>query len=98
MTAHTAKALLILFGIAAWHAVPSASAQSQERAALQCPTGYALIGTLCINDATGDVIEPSLDRSTAVTLQCPPGHLKLDRYCLDPETGDVDEPRQIGQR
>jgi hypothetical protein len=43
-------------GIMMWGLSGPAPAQSQSSASLHCPAGYWLMGSLCMNSETGDVV------------------------------------------
>ena len=69
-----------------------AVAGPQGPANLRCPTGYWLMETLCLSDATGDVLQAThaVESLAALEPGCAPGYWRLDRLCLDAATGDVE--------
>jgi hypothetical protein len=90
------------FGIAICAHSFTARAQSPENAS--CPAGYWLMGTLCLNSATGDVEKaaPAAASQVAAEPGCGRGYSRLGSLCFSSATGDVervDETRwPAGQR
>jgi hypothetical protein len=80
-------------GIAICSFSTMATAQSQPSEHTPCPAGYWQMQSVCLNDATGDVVnaEPAA-ASPRVAFEpgCPPGYWRLDSVCLSSETGDVE--------
>jgi hypothetical protein len=71
----------------------SALAQSQKPAGPRCPAGYWLMQSLCLNNATGDVVNaaPAGITTRVVSVQgCAPGYWRLEEVCLSDATGDVE--------
>src|SRR5262245_41694582 len=74
----------------------TATAQSQNPTGPRCPAGYWLMGSLCLNSSTGDVVnaEPAPASATAqsqnpTSPRCPAGYWLMGSLCLNSSTGDV---------
>jgi hypothetical protein len=78
---------IAICGFSSW-----ATAQSRSPDHAGCPAGYWRMQSLCLSDATGDVVnaEPAAARRVALEPGCAPGYWRLDSLCLSPETGDVE--------
>jgi hypothetical protein len=59
---------------------------------MRCPAGYWQMQSLCLSDATGDVVnaEPAGASRVAFESGCAPGYWRLGEICLSPATGDVE--------
>jgi hypothetical protein len=59
---------------------------------LQCPAGYWLYGSLCLSDATGDVVYASAVKAARVTGDsgCRSGYWRYGALCMSSATGDVE--------
>jgi hypothetical protein len=70
----------------------SLTAQSQRPETMSCPAGYWRMGTLCLHDTTGDVVEaaPAAAPQVASEPGCASGYWRLDSLCVSPATGDVE--------
>jgi hypothetical protein len=70
----------------------TAAAESQNPTGPRCPAGYWLMGSLCLDSSTGDVVNAAPAAPSAIALEpgCPPGYWRLDSLCLSSETGDVE--------
>jgi hypothetical protein len=70
----------------------SSTAQPQSAASPRCPAGYWLMKDLCLNGATGDVVnaEPPAASQVAFGPGCAPGYWRLDSLCFNDVTGDVE--------
>jgi hypothetical protein len=70
----------------------AAMAQSQSAAKQVCPATYWLMGTLCLNDDTGDVVMASTPETNRIAsrMACRPGYWRMAGVCLDLESGDVE--------
>jgi hypothetical protein len=67
----------------------AAPAPSQDASTLQCPAGYWRYGSVCIDSATGDVVNAAVARAESET-GCAPGYWRLGDVCISPQTGDVE--------
>jgi hypothetical protein len=79
----------------------AAPASPQDAARLQCPAGYWLYGSLCLNDGTGDVVYASAPEAVGVEpgIGCRSGYWRYGKLCMNSVTGDVemaDEPTRGG--
>ena len=80
------------------------AAQPQSPTDPRCPAGYWLMGSLCFNSATGDVINASAPVATRVAseLGCRPEYWRLGSLCFNSSTGDVEladeQAWPVGQR
>ena len=78
---------IAICGFSTW-----ATAQSESTATMRCPAGYWQMQSLCLSDATGDVVnaEPAAVSRVAFESGCAPGYWRFGEVCLSPETGDVE--------
>lgn len=82
----------------------AATAQSRDPTNPRCPAGYWLMESLCLNNATGDVVNAAPAAAPRIAFEpgCAPGYWRLGSLCLNSATGDVelvDEKRSPdGQR
>jgi hypothetical protein len=67
-------------------------AQFQSTAKPVCPATYWLMGTLCLNSDTGDVVMASTPETNRIASRqgCRPGYWRMAGVCLDLESGDVE--------
>jgi hypothetical protein len=63
--------------------------QAQSPAKQVCPASYWLMGTLCLNRNTGDVVLASTPNRVALA-GCRPGYWRQDALCFGSATGDVE--------
>jgi hypothetical protein len=86
----TRRAFATIGIVMCWFSI--ATAQSQDPASPRCPEGYWLMGSLCLNSSTGDVVNAAPAAPSAITLGpgCAPGYWRLESLCLSSETGDVE--------
>jgi hypothetical protein len=66
-------------------------AQAQSMTEGICPAKYWLMGTLCLNNDTGDVVlvsTPATDRISPAG--CRPGYWRQDALCFSASSGDVE--------
>ena len=70
--------------------VGAAAARSQEASSLQCPAGYWLHGSLCLNNGTGDVVYASTQRAAPAGSEagCTPGYWRYGELCMSSATGE----------
>lgn len=83
----SATIAVAIWGFSTW-----AMAQSESTANMRCPAGYWQMQSLCLSDATGDVVnaEPAGASPVAFEAGCAPGYWRLGELCLSPATGDVE--------
>ena len=81
-----------IIGIVTTCFVIAMPAISQGASGLQCPAGYWLYGSLCLNNTSGDVVYASAPKASRVVSEvgCAPGYWRYGPLCLSPETGDVE--------
>lgn len=86
------KFVLATIGGVVWGYSPMAIAQSEGQASRSCRPGYWQMGSLCLNNSTGDVVYAETTSSSNVLLEagCAPGYWRLDSLCLHSDTGDVE--------
>ncbi len=70
------------------------SAQSSDIRNDVCPANYSIMGTICMNAATGDVVNPSNDASR---LTCRAPYELIQSVCISRSTGDVEFPSLVSQ-
>jgi hypothetical protein len=70
----------------------TATPQTQDPASPQCPEGYWLMQSLCMNGSTGDVVKAAPAAASAVAFEpgCAPGYWRVGNLCHSSETGDVE--------
>jgi hypothetical protein len=78
---------IAICGFSTW-----ATAQPRSPAKTHCPAGYWQMQSLCLSDATGDVVnaEPAGASRAAFESGCAPGYWRFGELCLSPATGDVE--------
>jgi hypothetical protein len=68
----------------------STTSFAQDQSAV-CPAKYWLMGTLCLNHDTGDVVLASTTTTGhVVSAGCRPGYWRQDALCFSSLTGDVE--------
>ena len=70
----------------------AAPARSQDASSLQCPSGYWLYGSLCLNNGSGDVVYASTQKAARAESEagCTPGYWRYGELCMSSATGDVE--------
>lgn len=79
-------------GIVASCFVVAVPALPQDASGLQCPAGYWLYGSMCLNNTSGDVVYASAPKASRMASErgCAPGYWRYGQLCLSSETGDVE--------
>lgn len=70
------------------------SAQSEDSPHGGCPINYTLMGAVCLNEATGDVVNRAAvaPEVLALSARCRSGYELIQQVCISPSTGDVELP------
>lgn len=81
-----------ILGIVASCFVVAVPALPQVASGLQCPAGYWLYGSMCLNNTSGDVVYASAPKAARMASErgCAPGYWRYGQLCLSSETGDVE--------
>ena len=80
----------------------AALSQSPPLDDARCPAGHWLLDQVCVNKATGDVVNAAPSAAATMTDNhgCAPGYWRLDQVCVSKATGDVEmaEEQQLPKR
>lgn len=92
MNSNAATCRLAATGIIFW--ALQAPVRADDSRSGTCPTNYIVLGPICLNEASGDVINQTIvapDVSTRAT-QCRSGYELIQQVCISATTGDVELP------
>ncbi len=88
MNGNLFKVRLAIIGI--FLAASQIHALSEERPGGSCPTNYTAMGAVCLNEATGDVVNQNA--ASYSPPQCRFGYELIQQVCVNLSSGDVELP------